>query len=105
MRNILSEGYYYDAEPAIESKTKLTEIDVQEITWYLKGMKPATPDSEWAFSFPRDTEGNLNPETMVLVGEIQEFGKVRIGKYEYSLSKDDQFLNRKILKRRQMLSG
>jgi hypothetical protein len=95
IRTLVSEVFYYPSDPVKVREIRLTESDIPD-EWFLKGMIPASPGAKWSFRFPKDQEGNIHPETELLVREIQEFSKVRIGRYEYSLSKDGQFLYRKI---------
>ena len=74
--------------PSQKSNTKanLTEADLEDIKWFIKGMKPAPEDTVFKFTFAKNLNEELIEAIKPLYREIQLYGSVTIGPYEYKIS-------------------
>lgn len=71
-------------------------VKVSGINWLTKDKKPASPDAAWSWAYGYDREGFIRPETEALIQEIEKYGKVTVGGFEFSLSgRDMNLLSRK----------
>ena len=71
---------------------------VEEIVWFVKGMKPAGPDDSFAFTFIRSKEGRIYKNTERLYKKLREVRRLRIGAYEYELGgNNDSRISRTIV--------
>lgn len=71
-------------------------VSVSDINWLTKDKKVARPDAAWSWAYGYDREGFIRPETEALIQEIEKYGKVTVGGFEFSLSgRDMNLLSRK----------
>lgn len=74
------------------------DIDISGIEWLTKDRQPAGPNAPWCWAFSTTQDGGIRRETLQLVQALEQYGKVRIGKYELSLGgRDGNLLNRKTI--------
>lgn len=87
--------------PSDESEAMRLDIDISGIQWRLSnrdGGGPAGPDAGWCWAFSTTRDGGILREVMQLIQAIEQYGRVRIGQYEITLSgRDKRLLNRKKL--------
>ena len=76
----------------------LTEADIADIPFYIKGMKPAPTDAEYKFPFSRDRNGEFYEYTKQLYRDINLYGSVKIGQYEFKIGgKDGNLISGKLV--------
>jgi len=100
IRNRLARAAFKDlGEPESEPephgmKVRLTESDIEAmgIPWFVKGMQPAPSDAAFAFTFATERDGTPKPEVQPLVDELNQYGKITVGPYEYRLGGRDKNL-------------
>lgn len=82
-----------------ESEAMMLELDISGIPWKTKDKQPAGPDTPWCWAFAETKDGGVIRETMQLLQACEQYGTVRVGKYEISLGgRDGNLLNRRVKK-------
>ena len=96
-------------KPAKQSKPKendqpaamTVDLDISGIEWKKSnrdGGGPAGPNDGWAWAFAFTKDGEILRETVQLLQALEQYGTVRVGQYEITLSgRDKNLLNRKKL--------
>lgn len=85
------------SKPEKNNSVMEVDLDIDGVEWLTKDKQPAGPNTPWAWAFSTTKDGGLRRETLQLVQALEQYGKVRIGKYEISLGgRDGNLLNRKI---------
>jgi len=75
-----------------EAAAMRLSIDVSGINWQRSnraGGGPAGTREGWAWSFAYTKDGGIRREIMQLVQALEQYGKVRVGKYEITLGGRD----------------
>ncbi|MBA7625156.1 hypothetical protein ES703_32580 [subsurface metagenome] len=106
LRAILAPGVFREVpreqrtQPPKDSSAPmvLDHIDVSQIPFKIKGGEPARDSDGFAYTFPKDREGKLWDSSVELYNAIIQYGKIRIGKFVYQLSKDEVFIQRVVFK-------
>jgi hypothetical protein len=81
----------------------LTDPPAQGLVWdklqfKTKEGQPADAADDWSWAFVADREGVISPEIKPIVDYLKRYEKARIQGYEYTLSKNGQFFNRRRLR-------
>ena len=106
LRSVLAPGVFKREVPQkqrTQPPKEATEImaldlDVSQIPFRVKGGEPARDSDGFAYTFPKDRDGKLWDSSVELYNAIIQYGKIRIGKFVYQLSKDEVFLQRVVYK-------
>ena len=106
LRAILAPGVFKKVAPRSEAPRENTEImvldlDLSKVPFKIKGGEPARDSDGFAFTFLSDREGKIWDSNTELANALNQYGKVRIGKFVYQLSKDEKFIQRVIPKERE----
>jgi len=73
-------------------------LDVSQIPFKVKGGAPARDSDGFAFTFLRGRDGEIWQSSAELASALHQYGKVRVGRFVYQLSKDEVFIQRVIAK-------
>lgn len=103
LREVLAPGVFKKEDTHSQTPRSATEImvldlDVSKIPFKIKGGSPARDSDGFAFTFLKNRSGEPWRSSVELADAIEQYGKVRIGKFVYQLSKDGVFLQRVIFK-------
>lgn len=82
------------AEKAME-----IQLDISGIDWQTKDKQPAGPNTPWCWAHAHMQDGGIRRETAQLVAAVEQYGTVKVGKYEITLGgRDGTLLNRRVKK-------
>ena len=74
------------------------DLNVSQIPFKVKGGAAASDSDGFAFTFLRDRDGEIWRSSAELASALEQYSKIRIGKFTYQLSKDGVFIQRVISK-------
>lgn len=109
LRNLGKDGYNFKGSttkppsPArrekAESEAMEIQLDISGIDWQTKDKQPAGPNTPWCWAHAHMQDGGIRRETVQLVAAVEQYGTVRVGKYEITLGgRDGTLLNRRVKK-------
>jgi len=103
LRAVLAPGVFKKVEPICQPPKEKAEIialylDVSMIPFKVKGGSPARDSDGFAFTFLRGRDGEIWQSSAELANALHQYGKVRVGRFVYQLSKDEVFIQRVIAK-------
>ena len=87
-----SNSHEKNSDAVKKGSNKVLDNIINEIPFYVKGMKKAPDDADFKFTFIHDRDGNIYEYVEELYKALQNENSLRIGDYEYKIGGRDNNL-------------